>query len=154
MCYNDREYFFDTRNSERINGAFKKEGVFNMSKTKLTPSEARELIIAKLSHNFGVTPIDATDEHYYKAVALVLRDIMRQEHKAFFAAAEKENSKTVYYLCMEFLLGRSLKNDLYNLGLEDTIRQALQGMDIKLDNIYEQEPDAGLGNGGLGRLAA
>ncbi len=125
-----------------------------MSKSKLTPSEARELIIAKLSHNFGVTPIDATDEHYYKAVALVLRDIMREQHKAFTAAATKQQSKTVYYLCMEFLMGRSLKNDLYNLGLEETMKQALQSLDIKIDNIYECEPDAGLGNGGLGRLAA
>ena len=125
-----------------------------MSKSKLTPSEVRELIIAKLSHNFSVTPQDATDEHYYKAVALVLRDIMRQDHKAFVEASEKQNSKTIYYLCMEFLMGRSLKNDLCNLGLEDTVRQALKGLDIKLDNVYEQEPDAGLGNGGLGRLAA
>ena len=125
-----------------------------MSKSKLSPGEARELIIAKLSHNFGVTPQDATDEHYYKAVALVLRDIMRAEHKEFVAAAEKQGSKTVYYLCMEFLMGRSLKNNLYNLGLEETIEQALKSMDIKLENIYEQEPDAGLGNGGLGRLAA
>lgn len=125
-----------------------------MSKSKLTPSEARELIIAKLSHNFGVTPADATDEHYYKAVALVLRDIMRMDHKDFVAAAEKQNSKTVYYLCMEFLMGRSLKNNLYNLGLTETMEQALKSLNIKLENIYEQEPDAGLGNGGLGRLAA
>ena len=125
-----------------------------MSKSKLTPSEARELIIAKLSHNFGVTPADATDEHYYKAVALMLRDIMRADHKEFVTASEKQNSKTIYYLCMEFLMGRSLKNNLYNLGLEETVQQALKSLNIKLENIYEQEPDAGLGNGGLGRLAA
>ncbi len=125
-----------------------------MSKSKLTPSEARELIIAKLSHNFGVTPADATDEHYYKAIALVLKDIMREQQKVFTSAAIKQNAKTVYYLCMEFLMGRSLKNDLYNLGLEETMTQALQGLQIKIENIYEQEPDAGLGNGGLGRLAA
>lgn len=125
-----------------------------MSKSKLTPSEARELIIAKLSHNFGVTPNDATDEHYYKAIALVLKDIMREQQKTFTSAAVNQNSKTVYYLCMEFLMGRSLKNDLYSLGLEETMTQALQGLHIKMENIYEQEPDAGLGNGGLGRLAA
>ena len=125
-----------------------------MSKSKLTPSEARELIIAKLSHNFGVTPADATDEHYYKAVALVIRDIMRLQHKKFVSSTIKGQSKTVYYLCMEFLMGRSLKNNLYNLGLEETMTQALQSLDIKIDNIYECEPDAGLGNGGLGRLAA
>ncbi len=132
----------------------RRKGIIIMSKSKLTPSEVRELIIAKLSHNFGVTPSDATDEHYYKAIALILRDIMRQEYKDFSDAAVKQQSKTVYYLCMEFLMGRSLKNDLYNLGLEDTVCQALKSMNIKLENIYEQEPDAGLGNGGLGRLAA
>ena len=108
-----------------------------MSKSKLTPGEARELIIAKLSHNFGVTPADATDEHYYKAIALVLGDIMREQQKKFTEAALKEKSKTVYYLCMEFLMGRSLKNNLYNLGLEETMAQALKGLDIKIDNIYE-----------------
>ena len=132
----------------------RERGIHFMSKSKLTPSEARELIIAKLSHNFGVTPADATDEHYYKAIALVLRDIMREQQKKFTEAALKEKSKTVYYLCMEFLMGRSLKNNLYNLGLEETMAQALKGLDIKIDNIYECEPDAGLGNGGLGRLAA
>ncbi|MGN0470557.1 MAG: glycogen/starch/alpha-glucan phosphorylase [Acutalibacteraceae bacterium] len=125
-----------------------------MSKAKMTPSEARELIISKLSHNFGVTPTDATDEHYYKAVALVVNDILRKQYKEFTAQSEQQNSKQVYYLCMEFLMGRSLRNNLYNLGLEDTMKQALQSLDIKIDNIYEQEPDAGLGNGGLGRLAA
>ena len=85
-----------------------------MSKSKLTPSEARELIIAKLSHNFGVTPADATDEHYYKAIALVLRDIMHEQQKKFTEAALKEKSKTVYYLCMEFLMGRALGNNLIN----------------------------------------
>ena len=63
-----------------------------MSKSKLTPSEARELIIAKLSHNFGVTPADATDEHYYKAVALVIRDIMRLQHKKFVSSTIKGQS--------------------------------------------------------------
>ncbi len=125
-----------------------------MSKAKPTASELRELILAKLSHNFGVSPADATYEHYYKAVALVLKDIMRERYKTFVAASERQHTKTVYYLCMEFLMGRSLKNNLYNLGLEETMSKALQSFDIKLDSIYEQEPDAGLGNGGLGRLAA
>ncbi len=124
-----------------------------MKKT-LTPSEARDMIVSKLSHNFGVTPSEATDEHYYKAVALVLRDMMSHKYTAFTNAAESQNKKTIYYLCMEFLMGRSLKNTLYNLGLTDIMTKALQGLNIKIDNLYEQEPDAGLGNGGLGRLAA
>lgn len=125
-----------------------------MMKKTLTPSEARDMIVSKLSHNFGVIPTEATDEHYYKAIALILRDMMSHEYATFTNAAEAQNKKTVYYLCMEFLMGRSLKNTLYNLGLTDVMTKALQGLNIKIENIYEQEPDAGLGNGGLGRLAA
>ena len=125
-----------------------------MLNAKLTPNEAREMILAKLSHNFGVAPNDATDEHYYKAVALVVMDLMRERQKNFTSATVAQGKKTVYYLCMEFLMGRSLKNNLYNLGLEETMKLALQGLQIKIENLYEQEPDAGLGNGGLGRLAA
>lgn len=125
-----------------------------MIKKTLTPSEARDMIVSKLSHNFGVIPTEATDEHYYKAIALILRDMMSHEYATFTNAAESQNKKTVYYLCMEFLMGRSLKNTLYNLGLTDVMTKALQGLNIKIENIYEQEPDAGLGNGGLGRLAA
>lgn len=125
-----------------------------MMKKALTPSEARDMIVSKLSHNFGVIPTEATDEHYYKAIALILRDMMSHEYATFTNATESQNKKTVYYLCMEFLMGRSLKNTLYNLGLTDVMTKALQGLNIKIENIYEQEPDAGLGNGGLGRLAA
>lgn len=125
-----------------------------MMKKTLTPSEARDMIVSKLSHNFGVIPTEATDEHYYKAIALILRDMMSHEYATFTNATEAQNKKTVYYLCMEFLMGRSLKNTLYNLGLTDVMTKALQGLNIKIENIYEQEPDAGLGNGGLGRLAA
>lgn len=71
---------------------------------KLSASEIRELIVAKLSHNFGVTPAEATDEHYYKAVVLILRDLMTEGRKEFIDQAEKENRKQVYYLCMEFLM--------------------------------------------------
>ena len=62
--------------------------------------------------------------------------------------------KEIYYLCMDFIMGRSLKNNLYNLDLTDTFKKALESFDVSLDKLYEKEPDAGLGNGGLGRLAA
>ena len=68
--------------------------------------------------------------------------------------AKGQDSKEIYYLCMEFLMGRSLKNNLYNLDLTDTFKKALESFDVSLDKLYEKEPDAGLGNGGLGRLAA
>lgn len=120
----------------------------------LTAGEARELILAKLSHNFGVSPIEATNEHFYKAVVLVVRDLITKDYNRFIEEAEIQGKKQIYYLCMEFLMGRSLKNNLYNLGIEKIIDSALKSMNVKLSNIYEEEPDAGLGNAGLGRLGA
>ncbi len=108
----------------------------------------------KLSHNFGITPEQASDEFFYKACVLVLLDIMRERRHSFQKATDDTEAKRVYYLSMEFLMGRSLKNNIYNLGLEDTVRKALSKYKVKLDSLYELEPDAGLGNGGLGRLAA
>lgn len=120
----------------------------------LSVSELRELIKAKLSHNFGVRPEEALDEHFYKAVVLIVRDLMTGARKEFIEKAESQKKKRVYYLCMEFLMGRSLRNNLSNLGLEQNVAKALEGLGTKLDKIYSKEPDAGLGNGGLGRLAA
>lgn len=121
---------------------------------KLTKKDAKELITNKLSHFFGVTPDEATYEHYYKAIALILRDMMMQGRKEFHNESKKSDSKKVYYLCMEFLMGRSLKNNLFNLNLTKTMESALKDFGIKLEKLYDCEPDAGLGNGGLGRLAA
>ncbi|MCR5636578.1 MAG: glycogen/starch/alpha-glucan phosphorylase [Clostridiales bacterium] len=123
-------------------------------KYKLTVAQAKELIESKISHYYGVTPEDATNEHFYKSIVLIVSDLMKEAYKEFHDKAKKQNKKTVYYLCMEFLMGRSLKNNLYNLGLENTMASALSKFGVKLENIYEEEPDAGLGNGGLGRLAA
>ncbi|MGN0518793.1 MAG: glycogen/starch/alpha-glucan phosphorylase [Acutalibacteraceae bacterium] len=123
-------------------------------KYKLTSSEAYDLILEKLSHHFGVSQSEATDEHYYKAIALIVREMMSKGYTESTQKAVAQKKKQVYYLCMEFLLGRSLKNNLYNLGLEAPMAAALEEFGVKIDRIYEQEPDAGLGNGGLGRLAA
>ena len=120
----------------------------------LTKKEAKELISGKLSHYFGVTTQEATDEQYYKAVALVVRELMHQGLREFRGEADNVNSKKIYYLSMEFLMGRSLKNNLYNLNLTKVMSDALKDFGVKLDKLYDCEPDAGLGNGGLGRLAA
>ena len=119
-----------------------------------TPEELRSKIASTLSHNFGVAPEQASDEFFYKATVLVLLSIMRERRAGFRKETEEKQAKMVYYLSMEFLMGRSLKNNLYNLELEDTMKEALSGFGVKLDQLYELEPDAGLGNGGLGRLAA
>ena len=123
-------------------------------KTAISTTQAKKLITDKLSHFFGVAPDVATDEQFYKAVAMIVRDELSKKNSDFRHTAKGQDSKEIYYLCMEFLMGRSLKNNLYNLGLTETFDKALSSMGVKLDNLYEQEPDAGLGNGGLGRLAA
>lgn len=120
----------------------------------LSKKKAKELLEAKLSHFMGVSPQEATDEQYYKAIALILRDMMSVGRAEFSEKAAKAGTKKVYYLCMEFLMGRSLKNNLYNLNLTQVFESVLADYGVKLENLYECEPDAGLGNGGLGRLAA
>ena len=120
----------------------------------LSKKQVKELITGKLSHYFGVSAEEATNEQYYKAVALIVKDLMHEGVREFRKDAEKADSKKIYYLSMEFLMGRSLKNNLYNLNLTSTFAAALKDMGIKLEKLYDCEPDAGLGNGGLGRLAA
>lgn len=122
--------------------------------SKYTVSALSAMIERKLSHNFGVTPAQASDELFYKACVLVLLEIMNDRRAEFKKATDDQEAKTVYYMSMEFLMGRSLKNNLYNLELTDTMAKALAKFKVKLDKLYDFEPDAGLGNGGLGRLAA
>lgn len=134
----------------------------SVKKTAQAPQEAalvpekdlRAMLVGKLLHNFSVQPEEATDENFYNALALVLRDMMRGRRVEYMAKTREQGSKQVYYLCMEFLMGRSLKNTLYNLNLTEEARRVLEEFGVKLETLYELEPDAGLGNGGLGRLAA
>ncbi len=120
----------------------------------ISPEYMSNLILSKLSHNFGVSETEATDEQIFKAIALIINELLLQKRAEFVSEIKKQNKKQVCYICMEFLMGRSLKNNLFNLGLEKTMRLALKKININLDRIYSQEPDAALGNGGLGRLAA
>ncbi|MBE5740794.1 MAG: glycogen/starch/alpha-glucan phosphorylase, partial [Clostridiales bacterium] len=126
----------------------------NMKKEQIAETEAKELIKGKLSRYFGVAPAEARKDQLYKAVVMSVRDIMLEKRHNFHLTTKKAKAKRVYYLCMEFLMGRSLKNSVYNLGLYDTFSKALKEYDVTLEDLYELEPDAGLGNGGLGRLAA
>ena len=118
------------------------------------PLDLKPLLVNKLLHNFSVQPENATDTHFYNALVLVLRDYMQGLRVDYMARTRKQQGKQVYYMCMEFLMGRSLKNTLYNLNLTEECRRVLEEFHVKLDALYELEPDAGLGNGGLGRLAA
>ncbi len=125
-----------------------------MKKVEINQQVAKELIQGKLSRYFGIAPAEARKEQLYKAVVMSVRDVMLEKRHAFHIKTKAAKAKRVYYLCMEFLMGRSLKNSVYNLGLVDVFQEALKEYDTTLEELYELEPDAGLGNGGLGRLAA
>ncbi|MBE5749971.1 MAG: glycogen/starch/alpha-glucan phosphorylase [Clostridiales bacterium] len=121
----------------------------------ITEKDAVGLIKSKLSKYFGVTPKEATKEQIYKAVVMCVRDMLLEKRSAFNKKYRAKGGKRVYYLCMEFLLGQSLKNNAYNLSIQDAFNAALKNeFKCSLEDLYEIEPDAGLGNGGLGRLAA
>lgn len=121
---------------------------------ELTTKKMKELIANKLTKFFGVEENECTKDTLYKAVVLTVKDILIEKRQQYHEVTKKDKSKKVYYLCMEFLLGRSLKNNVYNLNLQKCLTEALKGFNVTLDDLYEMEPDAGLGNGGLGRLAA
>lgn len=125
-----------------------------MASTTVTEKEVKESIKGKLSRYFGVSPTEASEEQMYKAVVMSVRDIMLEKRQQFSKKTKAKQAKRVYYLCMEFLLGRSLKNSVYNLGIKDIYAKVVSSFGFDLENLYELEPDAGLGNGGLGRLAA
>ena len=121
---------------------------------KYTKREFEKLLKDKLMSECNVTIDAASADQIYRCLAMITRQIMSDRQKQYQSKVLGEGKKQVYYLCMEFLMGRSLRTSLFNLGLNEVAEQVLADADIKIDTIYEQEPDAGLGNGGLGRLAA
>ena len=150
-----------------------------MSTTKVSasPASASSDAVSRLLHQYGCGPIpftgtdnslferhltfdhvvrlvDASPRDRFEAFACSVRDILSQRWVHTDKTYERENPKRIYYLSMEFLIGRSLANNVTNLLLEPLTRQAVAQRNLNLLEILEQEPDAGLGNGGLGRLAA
>ena len=118
---------------------------------QISRDELRSAIADKLCAHFGVTAGDATDEQVFQAAAIVIREILSRLH-TFDSRTAPE--REVHYLSMEFLMGRSLMKDAFNLGIGDALTGALEDLGRSAADIFETEPDAGLGNGGLGRLAA
>lgn len=115
--------------------------------------ELQGKILANL-RNQGITK-NASIGQIYMASSRIVRDLLMEKWVVTQDKCEKLHPKQVYYLSMEFLVGRSLKNHLFNLGLTELFRRTLQErFNVKLDDVFEVERDAGLGNGGLGRLAA
>ena len=121
---------------------------------RFSKAELKAEIEKNLMLLFSEEPEQASDDQFYKATALMVRNILTEKQKNFSAYTHSNGNKEVYYLSMEFLMGRSLKNSLYNLEIAGLASAALEEMGVKLERLYEYEPDPGLGNGGLGRLAA
>lgn len=121
---------------------------------QLTAAQFREKIKDNLTNVIGIAENMAENKDIYQAVAMFVSNLAKENYTHFISKANSEGRKRVYYLSMEFLMGRSLKTTLYNLGLVDVAEEALKPYHVTLEDLYDYEPDAGLGNGGLGRLAA
>ena len=115
---------------------------------------AHALLDSTCQKQFGCEFKEATKQQVYKALCLIVKDILVEKNVEFKNKTKKNGSKQVYYMSMEFLVGTSLHNNLYNLKIEDKFKSVLKDNGIDIEEIYEMEPDAGLGNGGLGRLAS
>ncbi len=114
----------------------------------------KEALCEKLKVSFGSTVEEASDAQMMRASALVLRDVMAERSVDTMRETRAEHRRQVHYLSMEFLMGRSLMKNAFNLGVGEILTEALDELGFRAADIFESEPDAGLGNGGLGRLAA
>ncbi len=117
-----------------------------------------EELLTKLNETsirlFSCTLAETTEKQAYKVLCTLLREKLAKKRKEYLDSYKGKDTKKVYYMSMEFLVGTSLRNNLYNLGLENDFREVLKTQGFDIDNIYDLDPDAGLGNGGLGRLAS
>ncbi len=118
------------------------------------PASLREAIIQKLTYDQGKSRLGARDRDWFIATALAVRDHIVERWIDLSRATYETGAKQVYYFSLEFLIGRLFRDNVCNLGLMDTVRKALEPLGVDLDKLREAEPDAALGNGGLGRLAA
>ena len=119
-----------------------------------TKQQLMTKISGKLRRNFGRDISEARLPHMFKSCAMVLRDIMSEQTVKQDIDPAAISARQVHYLSMEFLLGRSLMKNAYNLGLYEPLTEAIEALGFSAAELFECEPDAGLGNGGLGRLAA
>ena len=119
---------------------------------------SKKEFIASVTENvktmYRKTLKEATQQEIYQAVSLAVKDVVMDEWMATQQVIEKDDPKILYYMSMEFLMGRALGNNMINLLCYDDVRETLEELGLDLNLIEDQEPDAALGNGGLGRLAA
>ena len=121
---------------------------------EISKEEFKQSVVDNLKVLFRRSVEDADQQQLFQAVAYATKDIIIDQWMASHKEFEKQDKKIVYYLSMEFLMGRALGNIIINLKGNEAIKQALEELGLDLDVIEDQEPDAALGNGGLGRLAA
>ena len=117
-------------------------------------NELKDELVKTLSAEYGYDASEATILQMYGTVLTVVQQKLLQKRGEYTEKMKNSDQKRIYYMSMEFLVGRSLKNNLYNLGMEAEMKEAVKELGFDLETIYEMEPDAGLGNGGLGRLAS
>jgi len=123
-------------------------------RTGISVSTLRRAFADQLFYIQGKYESIATENDYYMALAYVVRDRLLQRWLRTWNTYNQNNVKFAYYFSAEFLMGRHLGNNLLNLGIYEQVRQAVQESGLDLDRLIDQEPEPGLGNGGLGRLAA
>src|SRR5271157_1488052 len=119
-----------------------------------TAAELKAAVLAKLTYSVGKVPEVASSRDWFLAVAFATRDIIVDRWLESTAEAYADGRKRVYYLSLEFLIGRLLFDAMTNLGIVEPMKEALGELNVDLSDLRRIEPDAALGNGGLGRLAA
>ena len=130
------------------------KGVLKIMKSPMSKEEILKQLKTILEYDYRTDAKEANVTQIYRALSTIVVNYMKEKRHNFMHDCNSQGRKQVYYLSMEFLMGRSLKTSLYNLGLQDEVEAALDEIGVKIDRVFEEEPDAGLGNGGLGRLAA
>lgn len=117
-------------------------------------SDLKEALVNRLIYSIGKDPVETSNRDWFFALAYTVRDRMTLRWMETMRDYYLRDVKRVYYLSMEFLIGRTLGNSLLNMGCYDEFRQVLEDVGLNLDEVGEMEEEAALGNGGLGRLAA
>ena len=121
---------------------------------RMTTEEIKQSIIEKLKREFGCDIGEATPQQIWQAIGMTVRDEIMERRAASHGERKKQKAKKLYYLSAEFLVGRALHNNMISLVNEKNYLEALDQLHVPVPQIFEQESDPGLGNGGLGRLAA
>ena len=126
----------------------------NRTRYGLTTKDIAMDYAEQLKYNQDADVYHTTEEGRYQAIAYAIRDRIIHQWDLSRKTQRQNHSKRIYYLSLEFLMGRAMSNNIINLGIEKEVKDALKSLGYDYEELENVEPDAGLGNGGLGRLAA